>query len=484
MLNLCIAYEKTPGWMSPESPRGLHENDPDVLLKMAVDADDMNLATRLVQEGSFDPVLVETFCIKGNTKILGVYFEHFSADMNKILQPDKGSQTLLLQIAAAKSTATMVEFLLEKNALPDAVGISDHTTPLAFAISREHSGVVAVLLEHGASMAKCQDMPGNIERRLFNIKDSDVFKQCIKHMGSGFCLDYMHELLRACVVQGRREHVAIMLRAMRKFYTKEGGCELRSGETMLLENGGLDENAKELAIRAGRFEIYEMLKDLPEQATGRMWHNIGSEPPETGTELFDAKLVKLLQDKTILSQKPGVALEGKIVLLQQELNRVVVGHFRKDDYVKSGDSYFVADDRAVRNFAGEDLRRAAASGSVDMVWHFLRTCNPRDVDENGRNAVFFALQNGHSETARVMLEELCDGRFVGRNVDKPDHCGARPLFMAVLLQQHEIVSKILLLKEHDDATVKYALARSACLCLRSTHEARRAGRGVLFVSCL
>ena len=174
-------------------------------------------------------------------------------------------------------------------------------------------------------------------------------------------------------------------------------------------------------------------------------------------------------------------MQDKTILVKKDFYGVEVEHFRKDDYVKSGGSYFVADDRATRSFAGEDLRRAAASGSVDMVRHFLQTCNPRHVDENGRNAVFFALQNGHSETALVMLEELCDGRFVGRKVDEPDHFGARPLFMAVLLQQHEIVSKILLLKEHDNATVKYALARSARLCPCSTHEARRAGRGVLFV---
>lgn len=474
MLNLCPSIDKTPRGMVSNSRRSIDDEDTNAFLKIAVDADDMELATRLVVEGSFDPAVVETFCINGNTKILKVYFAHFKEQMEKMLQADKGSDILLLQIAAAKSVessaAAMVEFLLENNAAPDAVGISEARTPLAFAISREHSGVIAVLLKHGASMAKCQNMPGNIQRRLFNIKDSDVFKQCISHEGSVFRLDYMNELLCACVMQGRQQHVEVMLQAMRKFYRNEGECELRSGETMVLENSGSDETAKEIAIRTGSFEIYGMLRDLPEHASGLIWHNIGREPPKTGTELFDARLVKFLQDKTTLSQK--------------QLNRVVVEHFRKDDYVKSGDSYFVADDRAKRGLEGEDLRRAAASGSVDMVRHFLQTCNPRDVDENGRNAVFFALQNGHSETALVMLEELCDGRFVGRKVDEPDHFGARPLFMAVLLQQHEVVSSILLLKEHDDATVKYALARSGCLCLCSTHEARRAGRGVLFVLCV
>lgn len=471
MLNLCLSIDETPRGMVSNRRRSIDDEDTNALLKMAVDADDMELATRLVVEGSFDPAVVETFCINGKTKILKVYFAHFKEQMEKMLQPDKGSDILLLQIAAAKSVessaAAMVEFLLEKNAAPDAVGILEPRTPLAFAISREHSGVISVLLKHGASMAKCQNMPRNIQRRLFNIKDSDVFKQCISHEGSVFRLDYMNELLCACVMQGRQQHVEVMLQAMRKFYRNEGECELRSGEIMVLENSGSDETAKEIAIRTGSFEIYEMVKDLPEHASGLIWHNIGREPPKTGTELFDARLVKFLQDKTTLSQKPGKALESKIVLLQPQLNRVVVEDFRKDDYVKSGDSYFVADDRAKRGLEGEDLRRAAASGSVDMVRHFLQTCNPRDVDENGRNAVFFALQNGHSKTALVMLEELCDGRFVGRKVDEPDHFGARPLFMAVLLQQHKIVRKILLLKEHDDATVKYALARSGCLCLRS-----------------
>ena len=285
--------------MVSESRRGIDDDDTNALLKMAVDGDDMDMATRLVVEGSFDPALVETFCINGKTKILGVYFEHFPEQMEKMLHPDDGSEALLLQIAAAKSVessaAAMVEFLLKKNALPDAVGILEPRTPLAFAISREHSGVIAVLLQHGASLAKCQKMPGNTEQRLFNIKDSDVFKQCISHRGRVFHLDYMHELLRACVVQGRREHVEIMLKAMSNFYARDGECELRRGETMVLENGGLDENAKEIAIRTGCFEIYEMLKDLPEHASGGMWHNIGHEPPKTGTELFDARLVKLLQ---------------------------------------------------------------------------------------------------------------------------------------------------------------------------------------------
>ena len=85
---------------------------------------------------------------------------------------------LPLQVAAAAKQEEVVCYLLEQGAEVDAVGGKDKRTALSLAIQGEHVGVATVLMQAGASLDLCKEMPGNLQQRMFNIKSFELFQVC------------------------------------------------------------------------------------------------------------------------------------------------------------------------------------------------------------------------------------------------------------------------------------------------------------------
>ena len=83
---------------------------------------------------------------------------------------------LPLQVAAAAKQQHVVSYLLEKSVEVDAVGQKQKCTALSLAIQGEHVGIATMLMQAGASLALCKEMPGNLQQRMFNIKSFELFQ--------------------------------------------------------------------------------------------------------------------------------------------------------------------------------------------------------------------------------------------------------------------------------------------------------------------
>ena len=111
---------------------------------------------------------------------------------------------------------------------------------------------------------------------------------------------------------------------------------------------------------------------------------------------------------------------------------------------------------------GDELRQAALSGSVDMVRHLLGKCDLASTDENGQNALLISLKNGHLKAAQEMLVHAKE-HVPGVKIVGADHDGARPLCMAVLMQDIKVVRGILAMREEEFEVVRCALGKASLL---------------------
>ena len=133
-------------------------------------------------------------------------------------------------------------------------------------------------------------------------------------------------------------------------------------------------------------------------ASGLEWQNIGPSRPPEGRELTasDPDLAK--------------ALTSKLMLTQEEWDAIGIRDLRKDDFIKSGDSYF----KPVHK--GISLPHGSAEGVLGLKWK--EVANPKTGGAKIENEKLAAALKGKVEFQR----EECDRRLSNERGEQMERC--------------------------------------------------------------
>ena len=315
---------------------------------------------------------------------------------------DKDGMTPLL-IAAKYGNVEMFKLLLEKGANIDA--LANNMTPLHFAIENNHDLAAEELIRLGANI----EATNKIEMTpLFIAIQKGHTQTVITLIELGANVDAVDKLgrspLRIATEKGYAEIVELLL--------KKGvnvDAQDISGNTAL-----------HIAAKKGNAEIFQVL--LNGKANIEILNKKGENPLQVAINNGHEDQIKNLKPKSDFYE-----------LLDPRLKEAFVND--DPDRINLLIEQGVRVDEPLNNASIKPIMIAAKNGHAKVVGALIKI-DPDSIDNNGKMALHYAVENGHVEVIRILLEGKAD-------VDWPDNKSNRPLHIAVENGHVEVIRILL-----------------------------------------